>query len=151
MYLSVDSETPEKFTFETDYKLFLSFNRINQRKQKWKERLDSESDEDIPKKKKTTPATAVYDSDESLSSSSDDEPVKRKKKRKRTDWKDPFKAIEELEELLISKTSSESTTVDLGAMKKPVAAFPLDSFEALQATREPDVTGEQKITIGELR
>ena len=36
-------------------------------------------------------------------------------------------------------------------MKKPVAAFPLDSFEASQATREPDVTGEQKITIGELR
>ena len=36
-------------------------------------------------------------------------------------------------------------------MKKPVAAFPLDSFEASQATREPDVTGEQKITIRELR
>ena len=89
MHLSIDSEAPEKFTFETVYKRFLSLNKINLRKQKKKERSDSfsssesesdsESDTDTPKKKKKAPASTGYDSDES-SSSSDDEPIKKKKK-----------------------------------------------------------------------
>ena len=81
MYLSIDSESPEKFTFEAVYKRFLTFDKIHQRKQKRKERSDpfdssesesepeSESDTDVPKKKKRTPAATEYDSDESLSSS----------------------------------------------------------------------------------
>ena len=107
MYLSIDSESPEKFTFETVYKRFLTFDKINQRRQKRNERSDPfgssesesdpESDTDVPKKK--IPAATEYNSDVSLSSSVDDEPVKRKRRQsKRTDRKDPFKAIEELKE-----------------------------------------------------
>ena len=60
MYLSIDSESPEKFTFEAVYKRFLTFDKINQRRQKRKERSDpfgsesesdSELDTDVPKKK----------------------------------------------------------------------------------------------------
>ena len=87
MYLSIDSESPAKYTFEAVYKRFLNLDKINQRSQKRKERSDafgssesesvseSESDTDIPKMKRT-PAAAEYDSDESLSPSSDDQPVK---------------------------------------------------------------------------
>ena len=98
IYLSIDSESPEKFTFEVVYKRFLTFDKINQRRQKRKERSDpfgpselesdSESDTDIPKKKKKTPAAVEYNLDESLSSCSDDEPVRgRGGQSKRTDRK----------------------------------------------------------------
>ena len=137
VYLSIDSESPARFAFEVVYKRFLTFNKINQRKQKKKERSDpfgssesesgseseSESDTDVPKKKKRgTLAAAEYDSDESLSSS-DDEPVKRKKKNKRTNRKDPYKAIEELKELLTAKSSSESTAIDLRTVKNQLPSF----------------------------
>ena len=40
MYLPIDSESPEKFTFEAVYKRFLAFDKINQRRQKRKEPSD---------------------------------------------------------------------------------------------------------------
>ena len=95
IHLSVDSEAPEKFTFETVYKRFLSLNKISLRKQKKKEwsdsfsssesESDSESDTDTPKKEKKAPASTGYDSDESTSSSSDDEPIKKKKSANRNE------------------------------------------------------------------
>ena len=72
-----------------------------------------------------------YDTEESSSESSSDEQPEIKKKKshynpKKTEQKDPFKVMEELRELLSSKSSSEPTTVDLSTIKNSKTA--LDSF-----------------------
>ena len=166
MHLSAASEEPDKFTFEVVYKQFLGLNKINQKKMKKKRRSnfsssesgsDSEpdSDSEVPKRKKKVLASSGYDTDESSqSSSSDEEPVKRKKKErspKRTDQKDPqtLKVMEEIKELLTSKSSSEMSGVDLRGRRQPKSA--LGSFEVSPATiQEPENTRSQKVTI-ELR
>ena len=65
--------------------------------------------------------------------------------------KDPIRESidEQTKSVDLLKTSSKAAAATpLGRTgRKP--AFPLNSFEASQATREPDVIGEQKLTIGE--
>ena len=160
MHLSADSDAPDKFTFETVYKRFLNFNKINQKKSKKKRQSedfsssesesDSESDSEIPKGKKKLAVGSGYDTDES-SSSSDDKQARKKKNRrnpKKADRKNPLKVMEELKELLSSKSSSEMPGVDLRALKDPKS--PLDSFEVSPATTQERASGntdEQKVTI----
>ena len=73
--------------------------------------------------------------------------------KKNEERKDPIReSIDEQKksvDLLKSSSKAAAATPPGRTGRKP--AFPLDSFEASQVTREPDVTGEQMITIGELR
>ena len=174
MYLSVDSESPEKFTFGQVYKRFLGYSRISRRRQKKgradsfsssesesEEESESDSDTDIPekKKKKKTATTKEHcsstkehrDDSDGYSSSSDEEPARQKRKNRlgQSNRKDPIKAIEELKELLTAKSSSEAPAADLRPMRKPT--LPLDSFEASQIPQCSDTVKDQKLTITELR
>ena len=90
VHLSADSDAPDKFTFETVYKRFLNFNKINQKKSKKRQSEDFSSSEsesnselgsEIQKGKKKLVVGSGYDTDEP-SSSDDDEQAKKKKNRR---------------------------------------------------------------------